>query len=272
MITELLSRLNSLAASVRKNKAVNVNSKSIKDAAVEAGSYYFKHCRDDAQRILNYSDLLAEIDEDWQYLIRLAHGNNPKKTYLSHIRRLLKRTKELTVASHTFAPTEPVPEPTGINYSEAEQILVSTLEQLVPTAAQSYRQGIQDLNSSQERLSYRGTACEFRETLRETLDHLAPDDDVSKQSWFKLEPNCSGPTMKQRVRFILYSRGKNKTQRSAAEKAVELIETLCGEIARAVYRRASLSAHVQTTKQEVAQLKRYLDAVLFDILEIGQAE
>ena len=49
-----------------------------------------------------------------------------------------------------------------------------------------------------------------------------------------------------------------------------LIEALCGEITRAVYDRASVSTHLQTTRQEVAQIKRYLDAVLFDLLEIGQ--
>lgn len=272
MITELLSRLNSLAVLVKKNKAINVNSKLVKEAAVEAGSYYFKQCRTDVQRLLRNNDLLTEIDEEWQYLIHLAHGNNPKKSYLSLIRKLLRKTKGLTVASHTFVPSEPISEPTKINYSEAEKILVSTLEELLPTAALSYKQGLQDLNSSSGRLSYRGTAGEFREALRETLDHLAPDNDVSKQSWFKLEPNCSNPTMKQKVRFILSSRGKNKTQRYSAEKAVHLIETLCGDITRALYNRASLSAHVQTTKQEVAQLKRYLDAILFDILEIGQSE
>ncbi len=76
--------------------------------------------------------------------------------------------------------------------------------------------------------------------------------------------------MKQKVRFVLSYRGKNKTQRLLAEKSVGLIENLCGEITRAVYDRASVSTHLQTTRQEVAQMKRYLDAVLFDLLEISQ--
>ena len=76
--------------------------------------------------------------------------------------------------------------------------------------------------------------------------------------------------MKQKVKFVLSSRGKNKTQRVAAEKTIDLMEALAGDIARAIYNRASLSTHVETTKQEVEQLKRYMDAVLFDLLEIGQ--
>ena len=91
----------------------------------------------------------------------------------------------------------------------------------------------------------------------ENIYHLAPDVEVKEESWFKLEKGCSGPTMKQKVRFGLSSRGKNKTKRTTAEKTVELIETLCGEIFRAVYNRASLSTHVETSRDEVAQLKRY---------------
>lgn len=147
---------------------------------------------------------------------------------------------------------------------------MATLDSLIPTAGQAYRQGLHDLDNRENRFSYRGTASEFREALRETLDTLASDDDVKKQPWFKQEPNYNGPTMKQKVRFILVSRGKNKTQRLAAEKSVDVIESLCGEVARAVYDRASLSTHVQTTKAEVTQMKRYLDAVFFDVLEIGQ--
>ena len=131
---------------------------------------------------------------------------------------------------------------------------------------------MQDLDSGEVRFSYRGTASELREVLRETLDIPAPDDDIAKQSWFKLETNCTGPTMKQKVRFILSSRGKSKAQRALPEKSIDLVENLCGDVARAVYTRASTSTHVQTTKQEVQQMKRYLDAVLFDVLEIGSKE
>ncbi len=137
-----------------------------------------------------------------------------------------------------------------ISHSKAEAILIATLDELIPSAAQSYRQGLFDLNSLEERFSYKGTACEFRESLRETLDLLAPDEEVRKQSGFKLERDRSGPTMKQKVRFILKSRGQTKNKRTVAEKSVELIESLCGDIARAVYDRASISTHVLTTREE----------------------
>jgi hypothetical protein len=77
--------------------------------------------------------------------------------------------------------------------------------------------------------------------------------------------------MKQKVRFILTSRSKGKTQTQVAEKSLAIVDELCGEVARAVYNRASLSTHVQTAKLEVVQMKRYLDAIFFDILEIRGA-
>ena len=272
MIPELLSQLKGLASAIRRSRAINVNSKKIKEAAIAAGNHYFKECRAEAYRILADQNALAEMDEDWQQLIRLAHSNNAKISYLSLLKRLLKKATDLTVATHMSVPSTSAVSDTTISYSEAEDILLSTLDQLIPSAAQSYRQGLQDLRFTEERLSYRGTACQVREALREILDHLAPDANVSKQPWFKQERDCNGPTMKQKVRYILTSRSKSKAERTSAEKSVDLIDGLCGEVARAVYSRASLSTHVQTTKHEVAQMKRYLDAVLFDILEIGQKE
>lgn len=271
MIEELLNQLKGLASSIHKNKAVNINSQAIKEAAISIGSYYFKNCRADAYKILRDKKELAGIDEQWQQLIRLAHGNNSKKSYLSLINRLIKRTTDLAVTSYASGhPGEPGQ--IGMSYSQVEQLIVKTLDDLLPSAAQSYRQGVQDLNSGIIRFSYRGSACELREALRETLDLLAPDEDLIKQSWFKLEPNCKGPTMKQKVRYILISRGNSKAQRTLTEKSIDLVENLCGDVARAVYTRASISTHVQSTKQEVQQMKRYLDAVLFDVLEIGNDE
>lgn len=272
MIPKLLDHLKGLASSVRTNKAVNVNSQVLKDAAVLTGRYYFDNCRAEAYRILQDDELLADLDEDWQQLIRLAHGYNAKKSYLKIIRRLLKKTTELTVATHISSGTPKIITQPTISHSEAEQILIATLEQLLPSAALSYQQGLRDLSSSAHRFSYRGTACEFREALRETLDVLAPDDEVSTQTWYKQESGTTGPTMKQKVRYILASRGKNKAQRALSEKSIDLIEHLCGDVARAVYNRASVSTHVHTTRDEVHQMKRYLDAILYDILEIAQNE
>ena len=145
---------------------------------------------------------------------------------------------------------------------------MSTLAGLVPSAGLSYEQACIDLRSVSRR-SYRGAAAELREALREVLDHLASDRDVTAQSGFKLEADQKKPTMKQKVRFILVSRGKGKTQTAPAENSTSLVEERVGALARSVYDRSSLSTHVGTTKQEVQQVKAYVDVVLTELLEIA---
>jgi hypothetical protein len=270
MTSELLRQLDLLAAAIRKKSTVNVNARDIKDSAVAAGSYYFKTCRPDVVRIITDEGELSSFDEKWQDLIRLAQGNNARLSYLSLISKLLKKMRNLNVVSHLPSVADVTIAKSKINHSQAERILIATLEKMIPTAAASYQQGLHDLAQDPSRLSYRGTACEFREALRETLDLLAPDSDVMGQSWYKQEPGTSGPTMRQKVKFVLSARGKTKTQQGVAERSIDLIDGLCGAVTRAVYTNASLSTHVQTTRSEVCQMKRYLDPVLFDILEIGQ--
>ena len=272
MVSKLLDRLVELSVRVKKTKAKNINSKLTKEFTIDTVSLYFNKCRDEALKIFGETEILQNYDADWQHLIRLAHGNNSRNTYLKLLKRLKKRTEDLKIAGHTIGIQSMSSDSNIMLYSADEQILISTLEQIVPTAAESYKQGILDLNDSVKRLSYRGAAAEFREALRETLDHLAPDDDVKKESWYKLEKNQNKPIMKQKVRYILASRGKGKTKRAGAEKTVELIETLCDSIARAIYDSASLATHVLTTKAEVYQLKRYMDALLFDLLAIRETE
>jgi hypothetical protein len=117
-------------------------------------------------------------------------------------------------------------------------------------------------------LSYRGTANELRETLRETLDHLAPDKDVEAGQGFKFEKNQVKPTQKQKVRHILRSRGLKETARKAPEASALLVDELTASVTRASYERGSLSAHIASNAREVRQLKMYVDSVLAELLEI----
>lgn len=142
----------------------------------------------------------------------------------------------------------------------------NTLQQLVPSAALSYQQALQDLAGPQ-RLSYRGTAVELRECLRELLDHLAPDAAVTKAPGFAYEKGLTKPTMKQKARFILKNRGGAHTSLSSAEDSVLRIEEATASLARSVYMRGSVSTHVATLR-EAHQLKLYADAVLAELLEI----
>lgn len=267
MIGQLLADVEALYASVRRGDAVNVNDQSTKDRVITLATRYFGQVRPHLIKALTETPAILSHDQVWQSLIRLAHGNNARNTYIKTIAQLRKTLTEFNVSVLVSAPARNSAVGVNLDFSREEALLLRTLESLVPSAAASYRQGMLDLNNP-NRISYRGTAAEFRESLRETLDHLAPDNDVMSQEGFTLEPQENLPTMKQKVKFVLSSRRRNKTQRSAAEKSLAVIEGLSGEVLRAVYNRASLATHVQESKDEVYQIKRYVDTVLFDLLEI----
>lgn len=268
MIGALLDRLDMLEARLRRGRAVNVNDSGTKELTIATGTFYFSQCRPHLTEILGDSERLSRHDEKWQQLIRLAHGNNARATYRRLLRELKKDLVELNVDYLAHLSNKGLDGQTLSDLTPAEELIIRTLEDYVPSAAASYRQGLLDLQAG-ERLSYRGTASEFREALRETLDHLAPDNEVQQAPGFTPEPGQTKPTMKQKVRFILSSRDRKKTQQQAAEKSVELVEELMGTLTRALYNRASLATHLESSRLEVQRIKRYVDTVFFDLLEIS---
>ncbi len=109
---------------------------------------------------------------------------------------------------------------------------------------------------------------ELREALRETLDHLAPDDEVTTAPGYVQEKNWSGPTMKQKVRFILKARGQTKSASEVPEQTTTTIDEMIGTLTRSVYDRSSVATHLALEKRTVLQICRYVVAVLHDILEL----
>jgi hypothetical protein len=148
-----------------------------------------------------------------------------------------------------------------------EDAILRTLERMVPPAALSYRQALHDIAES-DRVSYRGTAAELRECLREVLDQLAPDEAVRKAEGFQLERDSKRPTQKQKVRHILRQRGLPRTALRAPEDSATLVEELTASLARATYERGSISAHIEAARREILQVKMYVDSVLAELLEI----
>ena len=138
---------------------------------------------------------------------------------------------------------------------------------LVPSAALSYKQALADLND-EKRISFRGPALELREALREALDALAPDEDVVKSDGFKFEEGKKQPTTKQKVRFILRARGLSKSNREVPEDTASAIDELISQLTRSIQNLSSIATHVATERTNVRRVKRYIDAVLHDILEI----
>lgn len=152
--------------------------------------------------------------------------------------------------------------------SPIEAQILQTLRQLLPGTAASYEQVVIDLSG--ERLSFRGTATELREILRETLDKLAPNEDVQKQPSFQFEKGRERPTMSQKVRFILRQRGLASNSIEVPRKAIEIVEGTVSSFVRSTYDRGSIDTHTPTGigKAQVQQLKMYVDTVLCELLEI----
>ena len=268
MIIHFLSEVDAVFSKIKKLRTKNINLKSSKTQIIDLAKEYFSNIRPKLIDSSFDSDKIIKHDEHWQQLVRLAHGNNSRASYQKLFQSIRKELGEFSIIAVSTGDNYLEPNGEKASASDDERLILQTLDHLVPSAAASYRQGLVDL-SEEGRISYRGTAAEFRESLRETLDHLAPDKEVEAQENYKAEPNQTRPTMKQKARFILVSRGRNKTQRQAAEKMFGLIDELSGEVLRAIYNRASLATHVHQSKGEVQQIKRYVDTMLFDILEIN---
>jgi hypothetical protein len=154
--------------------------------------------------------------------------------------------------------------------AERQEALARTLEKVCPAGAACYRQGLTDLGDS-SRVSWRGTATELRETLREVLDTLAPDEAVTKAPGFKLEDGAKAPTMKQKTRFILKSRRWSESARKQVEEATDVVEEKVGGFVRSVYSSSSASVHTTGDKKEVLSMLRFVETALAELLELEGA-
>jgi hypothetical protein len=265
---ELAASLEEFAGRLSRSRATHVSTASLRDAARSIVQDYFRIARAELVQVGCTKENIETLDASMQSLLQLANGRNRRTSYLrliSGMRELvlaLEGERELRLGEQLSHP------PASDRTSEgAAGQIISTLEGLVPSAALSYEQAMLDLAEG-SRVSYRGTANELREALRETLDYLAPDDQVMQADGFQLEQGRARPTQRQKVRYILRSRGRPARETKSPEDAASLVEGLTASLARSVYERSSVSAHVGTTRQEVEQVRMYVETVLADLLEI----
>jgi hypothetical protein len=267
---ELWRRLDAVHTALReltRRGTTHVNAKGARDNAKAAAQHYFREVRQHLADLGIDSVQIGSIDEEMQEIIAIAAKVTRTETYKKSIRTLNKLRAPLETAIEIAATSTRLPGSQGPTTTEAS--ILKTLDQVVPTTALSDQQVLLDLADS-NRVSYRGTASELREVLRELLDHLAPDSDVMKTG-IKVEQGQTKPTMKQKTAFILKARGINETQRKTARDATEAVEGAVGSLARSVYDRGSLSTHIETSRQEVMTFKGYAEAVLAELLQIHKS-
>lgn len=261
-IAAVLPQLEQTKREIKSIKGTQIFSASTRANLHALAATYFDHVRPEISGLENVDSELREADTIFQELHALSRKSPSKEKCL----RLLKSAKQVFVRLEGAAlrgNSRPVSEartPTDV-------LIVESLQEVCPTAALSYSQALADLQS-ENRLSYRGPATELREALRETLDTLAPDKDVEAMPGYKPEPDAKRPTMKQKVRYILRSRGFGSGQLAAPESAVEGVEEMLGGVVRSVYTRSSVSTHTATTRTEVLRVHAWVRVVLCELLEV----
>lgn len=225
-------------------------------------SRYFSEVRPAVFAVDGVEKDLAAADALFQDLHALSRKNPAKEKSLN----LLKSAKALFVRLEGCTLGGVQAKAVGLRTS-VDDLIIESLQDICPAAALSYTQALVDLQS-ENRSSYRGPATDLREALRETLDTLAPDEDVESTPGYKPEPDAKRPTMKQKVRFILRNRGFGSGQLATPESAVEGVEGMLGGVVRSVYTRSSVSTHTATTRKEVLRVLTWVRVVLGELLEL----
>jgi len=261
-IAATLPDLEQARREIRSAKGAQIFSAVIRGHLHSLATRYFDQVRPEVSGIEDVDAELREADAIFQELHALSRKNASKDKCL----RLLKSAKAVFVRLEGAALSRGARHTAGTR-TTTDSLIIESLQDVCPTAALSYSQALQDLESD-SRLSYRGPATDLREALRETLDKLAPDKEVEGMPGYKAEADAKRPTMKQKVRYILRSRGFGSGQLAAPESAVEGVEEMLGGVVRSVYTRSSVSTHTATTRTEVLRVVAWVRLVLCELLEV----
>ena len=265
---DLRERAELLQQDIARIKAVNVNSREVRSEAELLASDYFRTGRPLLLGEGVSPSACTALDEHAQALAKIAQGRNQRKSYVRILRDLRKEmTRAEVVRLGAIAKAGNITRTNvGGGLSAIESKISKTLQEILPSAALSYEQACRDLGD--DRTSYRGTAVELREALREVLDRLAPDDDVKKMAGFKPETQNGAPSMRQKARYILRARDIPETSAKAPEDAVSVVEEAAAYLVRSTYQLGSLGTHIKAERGRVQQLKMYVDTVLCEMLKI----
>lgn len=264
-IRDLQALVSQLDREVKKVRTTQVSKGSVRENAKAVVDTYFRVTRPDFRGLQADDELLLSADGAMHSLLEATHHHSATSTYKTAIKEIRNRMVELEKLALIHFQDEPAK--SSLEMDALDRAIVETLKKVLPAVARSYEQAIRDLSGG-DRLSWRGPATDLREALRETLDHFAPDAEVTTQEGFKLEGGTSGPTMKQKVRYILRRRGMSKGAIGTPESAVEAVEEAMGTFVRSVYTRSNISTHTPTDKKEVLRVRDWVRVVLAELLEV----
>jgi Predicted pPIWI-associating nuclease len=261
-VTPLFAELDGLRKSLSTERGRQLQSASKKAALRSLVERYFREIHPELTKSGLVQSALGPVDAEMQTLLALCHKQGSVRTYkglLQSIKRYLVEIDSGLVSANSAARVS--------ERAPVDSRIVATLKDLLPGAALSFQQALTDLDR-EERLSWRGPATDLREALRETLDHLAPDKDVEAAAGYKQEAGTNGPTMKQKVRYVLRNRGKARAVSATTEDAATSVDEAIGSFVRSVYTRSSVSTHTPSDKSEVLRILDLVRVVLCELLEV----
>lgn len=260
LLRDFIQDTENLRKDISQIRAGHVNSLAKRKELQALVDIYFRDIR---PSIVDPDTLVIPADYIMQEILVLSH----KRTETSTFKRLLSNLKRELIDLETMATCGFPQSAGGPSVPPIDTRIIETLAGLKPSAALAYEQALEDL-SDERRKSYRGPATDLREALRETLDHMAPDSEVTSQPGFRLEPDAKGPTMKQKARYVLSHRNMPSGASETSERAIDFIEGVFGSLVRSVYNRSSISTHTPTDRSEVLRLREWVRIVLCELLSI----
>jgi len=265
VLRQLENELGLLDKIVRRTTAKHLNAQDNKNLVKNFAHKYFTELRPVLLGLVGEDNSLVRLDAEIQELLRCAQ----RRALVTDYRSLMRGARE-SLADLELKAISSRNRPNTLAFVDPKcQRILDILEKVCPSAAQSYEQGFRDL-ADKSRRSWRGTAVEFREAVRELLDTLAPDDEVTSQKGFKQEPDTNGPTMKQKAVFILRKRRPRDPQVKAFANAVDVVEETIGKFVRSVYTRSSTAVHISDSIDEARKIRDYVTLVLAELLEIRE--
>jgi hypothetical protein len=253
--------VNDLTTLVSRTRGQFVDPGKVQPAARAIASPYYASVHAELTAAQHRAGLCDDIEFVIAAILRLTSAPRKKTAYRRQITELSPYIQEAVIDVMKARGNQLV-------LSRTEREILDTLARMLPATAKSYEQVLRDIVEAR-RVSWRGTGSELREVLREVMDHLAPDAKVTVAVGFQYEAGRTAPTQKQKVRFILKARRAGSAAIAVAEGTLETVEESVASLARSTYNRGSASTHGTTDGAEVRKLKRYIDALLAELLEIA---
>lgn len=212
--------------------------------------------------------IILQIDQVARDIVVASYGEAQASTFVDQLNAL----KEAIVGLRVARLGGPSAAGALASQNPDSLRLRALLEGISPALADSYTQVLNDLDDPQ-RISFRGTANDMREIVREVLDALAPDEEVRARPWYSNQTEDGQakryPTMADKARYIGEVRGLPKAGVKQATGSAGRVDDLLGGIARSTYDRGSAATHTSQAGAEIRTQLRYVDALLLELLGAG---